>query len=109
MFAHSPQPFRRIRLGPREVSVNRGPDGISYIRASNLLGSYPDRMTDRLDHWAATAPDRIYLAKRGEDGEWRTLGYRQARDSARAIAEALLRRRLSAERPVVILSGNDLE
>jgi feruloyl-CoA synthase len=45
----------------------------------------------------------------GSTGDWIHLTYAQAWDSARSIAQALLDRKLSVERPVVILSENDLE
>ena len=40
---------------------------------------------------------------------WRTITYAQTLDRVRRIGAALLTRNLSAERPIVILSGNDLE
>ena len=43
------------------------------------------------------------------DGAWRTLSYAQALAQVRAVAQALLERDLSAERPIAILSGNDIE
>ncbi len=41
-------------------------------------------------------------------GPWRTITYAEARASARAIAQALLQRPLSHNRPIAILSANDL-
>ncbi len=49
------------------------------------------------------------MAQRGADGEWISLSYGETRNTARRIAAGLLARGLSAERPLVILSGNDLE
>ena len=71
-------------------------------------------MTDRLQHWASQAPERIFMARRekladGSTGNWITVTYAQAWASACNIAQALINRGLSAERPVVILSENDLE
>ena len=48
-------------------------------------------------------------AERDRNGEWRTATYAQMRASARNVAQALLDRPLSAERPIAILSGNDIE
>src|SRR6185295_10701544 len=62
-----------------------------------------------LEHWAEAAPDRVFLAQRAADGSWRTLTYAQALMRVRAVAQALLERKLSPERPIAILSGNDLE
>ncbi|MBV8904224.1 MAG: feruloyl-CoA synthase, partial [Acidobacteriia bacterium] len=67
------------------------------------------KLTESLDHWAAVAPDRTFMAKRDQNGNWRRLTYSAAREQARAIAESLLTRGLSTDRPIAILSGNDLE
>src|SRR4029077_6379833 len=74
-----------------------------------MLPGYPDKLTDRLVHWAHVAPERVFMAERAADGSWRTITYAQTLDKIRRIGAALLTRNLSAERPIVILSGNDLE
>jgi feruloyl-CoA synthase len=84
-------------------------DGSTLIHSAEALQTYPARLTDRLLHWAAVKPDHTLAAKRVDGGEWRRLSYAQALSSARAIAQALIDLRLSAERPVAILSDNDLE
>jgi feruloyl-CoA synthase len=73
------------------------------------LGPYPAKITERLEHWAAHAPDRTFLAQRAVDGTWRRLTYRDALDRVRRLSQALLDRRLSAERPILILSGNGID
>jgi feruloyl-CoA synthase len=102
-------PLRPVRLGPADVLLDRKADGTLYLRSPHPLGPYPDKLTQRLEHWAEAAPDRIFLAQRAADGSWRTLSYAQALERVRAAAQALLGRNLSAERPIAILSGNDLE
>ena len=47
--------------------------------------------------------------QRQPDGPWRELTYGQLVRRAREIAAALQTRDLSADRPIMILSGNDLE
>ncbi len=84
-------------------------DGCTLINSTEPLQPYPDRLTDRLLHWAAAKPDHTLAAKRVAGGDWRRLSYAQALGSARAIAQALIDLGLSAERPLVILSDNDLE
>ncbi|OXH83503.1 hypothetical protein CA830_34445, partial [Burkholderia multivorans] len=54
-------------------------------------------------------PDRWLVARRGADGAWIGITYAQMLERARAIGQALLDRGLSVERPIAILSGNDLE
>jgi feruloyl-CoA synthase len=101
--------MREVRFGPVDVLVEHHPDGIIRLRSPHELGPYPDKLTERLDHWAAVAPDRVFIADRGPDGNWRKLTYGETRTRVRRIAAALLKRDLSVDRPVVILSGNDLE
>jgi len=84
-------------------------DGSTLVRSTEALQPYPDRLTDRLLHWAAVAPDRTLAAKREHGGDWRRISYAQALAQARSIAQALIDMRLSAEHPVVVLSDNDLE
>jgi feruloyl-CoA synthase len=107
--AKSSLPLRDARLGPLEVAVDRHPNGVTYLRNKHPLGTYAHRLTDRLHYWATHTPDRTYLAERGPDGAWRGLTYRDALSQVRALAASLLSRGLSAERPLMILSGNDLE
>ena len=102
-------PLRPVRLGPSDVLVERKPDGTLYLRSPHPLEAYPDKLTQRLEHWAKAAPDRVFLAQRAADGAWRTLSYAQALAQVRSIAQALLERNLSPERPIAILSGNDIE
>ena len=102
-------PFRRVRLGPRATTVRREPDGTVNLRSPEALAPYPERATERLVHWAAQAPDRTFLARRDASGAWRCLSYKYTLDAVRRLGQALLDRDLSLERPLVILSGNDLE
>ena len=100
---------RAVRLGPPGVRLDRKPDGTRYVQSIHPLGDYPVKLTDRLDYWASQAPDRTLYAKRINGGEWRNISYAEAQGLARNIAQALVNRGLSAERPIAILSGNDLE
>ncbi len=102
-------PLRPVRLGPADVLLDRKADGTIHLRSPHRLEAYPDRLTQRLEHWAGAAPDRVFLAQRAADGSWRRLTYSQVLTQVRSIAQSLLQRRLSAERPIAILSGNDIE
>jgi feruloyl-CoA synthase len=97
-----------VRLGPRDVVSERRSDGTMLLRSPHPLAPYPAKLTERLEYWAATAPARTFLAQRTPSG-WRQLGYGETLDCVRRIGAALLRRDLSPERPLVILSGNDIE
>jgi feruloyl-CoA synthase len=92
-----------------QATVETRPDGTTLLRATEALGAFPERLTDRLEHWATQAPDRILVARRGADGAWITISYAQMRDRVQRVGQALLAHGLSPERPIAILSENDLE
>ena len=79
------------------------------LRPVRTLGEFPARLMDSLEHWARTAPDRIFLARRGRDGSWVQVTYAQMLARVRRVAGGLIDRELSADRPIAILSGNSIE
>ncbi|MCZ8261790.1 MAG: feruloyl-CoA synthase [Beijerinckiaceae bacterium] len=101
--------YRDVALGKLTPALSEKPGGVRIIRSLEGLEALPARMTDPLDHWAVAAPDRVFLAQRDRDGDWRKLTFAEAHSASSRIASALIRRRVSAERPVAILSGNDIE
>jgi len=107
--ARSGEPLRPISFGDPAVSIDRRDDGTIYLRPKIALGEYPVRLTDRLHHWAKAEPNRIFMAERAADGGWRKITYAQLLASSRRIASSLLARDLSAEKPIVILSGNSID
>jgi feruloyl-CoA synthase len=114
---------RGVRIAPSDALARRQANGTVYMHASTPLGPYQTRITDSLEYWAARAPDRIFLAERERDDDvaaglqtrvdgprgWRCLTYADALARVRRIAQSLLDRRLSFERPIVILSGNSID
>src|SRR5690606_18018095 len=96
------------RVLPADIVVSRDPDGTIRARSPHPLNRYPERLTDRLDYWAGATPNRPFLAERDHRGEWRHLTYVDARRRARRLAQAFIARKLSADRTIVILSGNSI-
>jgi feruloyl-CoA synthase len=107
--ATSDHPLRPISFGNPAVTVERRDDGTIYLRPTTKLADYPVRITDRLHHWAAAEPNRVFMAERAAGGGWRQITYAQLLQTTRRIASALIGRGLSAERPLVILSGNSID
>ncbi|RBP00235.1 4-coumarate--CoA ligase [Roseiarcus fermentans] len=97
-----------LTFGPPHVTVDKRGDGSMIVMSPEPLAPYPRSMTDWLDHWARAAPDRVFIAER-RGGGWRKVTYAEARDLARRIAQGLIDRGLSPERPVAILSGNSVD
>ena len=103
------RPVRPVHLTPLDVIVRRAAEGVVYMESPQPLGPYPVRITDRLEHWAHEAPDRVFLAERDAEGAWQTVTYGQALERVRALAQGLLDRGLSQRRPLLILSGNSVQ
>ncbi|SFV05661.1 feruloyl-CoA synthase [Pseudoduganella namucuonensis] len=101
--------YRRLNFGIGGVHIEPQDNGAIHVKVAQPLEAYPKRLMDRLRHWAAAAPERTFLAKRGRDGEWVRIGYADALRRARHIGQSILARGLSPHRPVLILSDNDLE
>ena len=99
----------RARILPADTIIERRADGCIFARSPHPLGPYPSKITERLEHWARVVPDRVFLADRVGGKAWRTLTYSGALKNTRSVAQALLNRRLSNDRPVVVLSGNSVE
>ncbi len=101
--------MRPVRVLAAEAHFDHRADGTLYVASPRPLGPYPDQLTERLEHWASHAPERIFLAQRDAAGAWRSVTYAEALPRVRAIAQALLNRNLGPHRPVAILSGNSIE
>lgn len=102
--------YRQVRLGGSlTADFEDRPDGSVLVRSREPLGAYPERLTDCLVRGAEAHGERLLMARRGPDGHWVELSWRDGLARARAIGQALLARGLDTGRPVMILSGNSLE
>ncbi|WP_046785642.1 feruloyl-CoA synthase [Pseudomonas putida] len=100
--------YRQVSIGHPQVQFSEA-DGILRMQAVEPLAPLPARLLDRLLHWAAQRPDTTFIAARQPDGAWRTITYAQMLVQVRTIAANLLGFGLSAERPLALFSGNDIE
>ena len=98
-----------MRLGALDPVLERSGDGVIHIRTKQVLPPYHSKLSEPLQHWAKAAPDRVFLAQRDAQDRWRTLPYAEVLARVKRIGAALLRRGLSAERPIAIVSGNNIE
>jgi len=92
------------------VDVEARADGVQVLRSPVPLGAYPATLSERLFHWAAVAPDRVFLGERCESCEsgWRTVRYGEAASQILSLGQGLLDRGLGRERPLAILSDNSI-
>jgi feruloyl-CoA synthase len=99
------------RLAPPQIVASDAPDGSRILRSEMPLEQHEASLGVLLRHWAAEAPDRVFLAERaaGPDGDWVEVTWAEASIRADSIAQALLDRGLGPERPLLILSGNSID
>ncbi len=100
---------RDVKILSAEAEFERAANGCLYVRSPRKLGGYPEKITQRLEHWAQRSPETIFLAQRDANQRWRTLNFRETLEKTRSLAQGLLKRGLSPDRPIAILSGNGLE
>lgn len=96
-----------VQLWDAQIESETRSDGTIIVRRKDRLDPYPDRLSDKFEHWAKVDPERIWMAER--DGEaWREMRYGAALALIRALGQAILEHDLSPERPLMILSGNSI-
>ena len=106
----SKPPFKKINFLPRDIAAERRPDGVIVLRSRFPLAPYEAHIPAFLRRWAAERPEHVWLAqRRGAERVWQKLTYGEARDTVDALTQALLDLQLTADRPVMILSGNSIE
>jgi feruloyl-CoA synthase len=92
------------------VAKEQRPDGSVILRSKVPLEEFARCVGDWLELWAASAPDRLFLAERPSLTEpWATVTYREARRLVRSAAAWVLGQGMSTHRPLVILSENSIE
>ena len=102
-------PFRAINYAPVDVSCEKIAGGGFLLRSKTALRRYDPSLARMFRRAVERQPARLFMAERDANGAWQGLTYEQARSKVDAVAQALLDRGLSAERPVMILSGNAVE
>jgi feruloyl-CoA synthase len=101
-------PVRPITYGTPNIACERTDDGVMVLRSRTPLGSYEPSLVAMFRAAVAAEPGRTFLAER-DGSAWRRVSYEEARRTVDAVAAALIERGLSAERPVMILSGNAVD
>ena len=69
---------------------------------------WPSNIILKLLHWSTKTPETIFLAQRNHSNLWEKISYIETLKKVKSIAYFLLNQRLSEKRPLLILSGNDI-
>jgi feruloyl-CoA synthase len=106
---HAPAPPRPIAYALPRIVCEQAADGSLRCRSTEPLAPHDPSLARLFRAAVERKPGGLFLAERGPDGAWRKLTYDAARRAVDALAQGLIERGLSAERPVMILSGNGIE
>ena len=101
--------FRPIRYSNPAVIREDRTDGSIILRCGSPLKTHEPSLARLFRRAAERAPDRLFIAERDASAAWAGLTYAEARQKADALAQTLIDLGLSAERPVMALSGNTVE
>ncbi len=101
--------FNPVDFAPPRVSLKGSTEDGFLFSSATTLHAYKENLGQMLRHWTRQTPERIFLAERQTDGDWRRLNYAEVGRMADAIAQGLLDRKLGPYRPVMILSGNSID
>jgi len=91
------------------TEVERRNDGTMLLRPRAAIADYPPRLTDKLVEWAQRTPGTTLVARRNSSGEWQRVSYAEMLSRVQRLAAGLATYNLSADRPILILSGNSIE
>ncbi len=101
--------MRDVAFWDVDMAWDKRPDGTILVWQRGALPDYPNRLSDKIKHWAEATPDQVWMAERGPDGEWIKVTYAEMFDRIRSIGQVLLDLNLSTDHPLLILSENSIE
>ncbi|MHA1536350.1 MAG: AMP-binding protein, partial [Alphaproteobacteria bacterium] len=85
------------------------PGGAFVLRSPMKLEPFAATLCEHLGYWAGKAPDRPFLSQRDSTGGWHKISYSGARRQARSVAQSLLNRAITPDRPIMIISDNSID
>ncbi len=100
--------MRDPRYAPRALQVERRADGSILLHNPRSPDCPFDNTLGALDHWAAVAQRRTWLAERSGEG-WRELAYGEARERVAALAAGLAELGFAAGAPLLVLARNSID
>lgn len=101
--------FKNIHFGPTATKKTIREDGSILLNLEQALEEFPEKITQKLVHWAENKPDEVFIARRNAQNEWIKLTYSATLNHVKSIAQYLLDQNFSADETIVILSENSIE
>jgi feruloyl-CoA synthase len=103
-----PARLRPIAYARPRIVCEAGRNGALHCRSSEPLAPHDPSLARLFRAAVERNPAGLFLAER-DGSSWRKLTYAAARPLVDALAQSLIERGLSAERPVMVLSANGID
>ena len=100
--------YKEVSFGSTKTYKKELENGVIHFGNLEQLEDYPEKLTDRLKHWASVNPNRTFIAKK-ENGNWKELSYAETHQKVKNIAQYLLNLGFKEGETIVILSENSVE
>jgi feruloyl-CoA synthase len=100
--------YKNVSFGSTKTKKINTENGIIYYSLDEKLQAFPNKITDRLLHWATIKPNHTFLGRK-VNGEWQTFSYLQTLQKVNSVAQYLLDLDFKVNETIVILSENSLE
>ncbi|MGY3506967.1 MULTISPECIES: AMP-binding protein [unclassified Bradyrhizobium] len=97
------------QFASREIRVEKRSDGALVLRSPIAFETPQWSILDFIPEWAQKAPQRVFLAQRGGDGEWQKLSYAELWQRVQSVGQAMIDRGAKRGDRLAILSGNSIE
>jgi feruloyl-CoA synthase len=100
---------RETIFGPTDTKKTIESDGSILLNLEESLGSFPDKITQKLAYWAEKMPDKIFIARKNDKSDWQKLTYWATLQKVKSISQYLLNLNFKSGETIAILSENSLE
>ncbi len=100
--------YKEVAFGTTKTYKKELENGVIHFGNLEVLEDYPEKLTDRLKHWASVNPNKAFIATK-ENGNWKELSYAETLEKVKNIAQYLLNLGFKEGETIVILSENSIE
>jgi feruloyl-CoA synthase len=100
--------YKNTLFGPTKTTKTTAENGIVYYSLEQKLNAYPNKFTERLEHWAVTKPNQTFLGRK-VNGKWQKITFLDTYQKVKSVSQYLLNLDFKPSETIVILSENSLE
>lgn len=102
--------YKNTPFGPTKTHKKQLENAVVHFKNEQVLGDFPTKITDKLEHWAKNKPEHTFIGRRNlVTKDWEKLSYAETLEKAKSIAQYLINLEFTSDETIVILSENSLE